>query len=493
MEWKTGAGGPALTTRVGTVEILVRSETIETIVADTELDAIVSSDDSRLSKVGGVSRAIESMAGSSIRNEVATALPLPVGTLAVTSGGRLPVRYIFHAITLDANLRVIPTARTLRQLYREILSRCEALQIERIAIPALATGAAGADFRISAEQLGEAIRAHTANPTVLRLIVLVTPVPNAFRAFLAVFAAPSDDEFVATAAVSKLRAARSSADEPSTISSPLVSSAARPAARIDDQTSRPLLGDRYVLLEEIGRGGMAVVHLAWDLVLRHTVAIKILRPDCADQHSLKREAATAFELTHDGIVRLYHFEPARDKSDAYLVMEYLSWPSGEKWIADAGEAGLPVRAVQEVGIRVCNALAYAHSRKILHLDIKPSNIFVDPAGESAKLGDFGLAQISGTGGAVLQVRPAGTPAYMAPEQIAVGAKLTAATDVYQMAATLWDFVTGTPLKPLSMLMTDFGSDRQPLLAALMQALRPDPTQRPTAAQLGQLIAGAAVT
>src|SRR5262245_5203531 len=186
MEWKTGAGGPALTTRVGTVEILVRSETIETIVADTELDAIVSSDDSRLSKVGGVSRAIESMAGSSIRNEVAAALPLPVGTLAVTSGGRLAVRYIFHAITLDADLRVIPTARTLRQLYREILSRCEALQIERIAIPALATGAAGADFRISAEQLGQCIRAHTTNPTVLRLIVLVTPVPNAFRAFLAV-------------------------------------------------------------------------------------------------------------------------------------------------------------------------------------------------------------------------------------------------------------------------------------------------------------------
>jgi serine/threonine-protein kinase len=251
--------------------------------------------------------------------------------------------------------------------------------------------------------------------------------------------------------------------------------------------SRPVLGDRYVLLEEVGRGGMAVVHLAWDLVLRHIVAIKILRPDCADPQSLKREAAAAFELTHDGIVRLYHFEPSRAESDAYLVMEYLSWPSGEKWIADAGESGLPARAVQEVGIRLCDALAYAHSHNVLHLDIKPGNIFVDPAGESAKLGDFGLARISGTGGAALLGRPIGTPAYMAPEQIAVGAKVTASTDVYQMAATLWDFLTGRPPARLATETAVIHSDRHTLMAVLRQALAPEPGLRPSAMQLRQLI------
>jgi serine/threonine-protein kinase len=260
---------------------------------------------------------------------------------------------------------------------------------------------------------------------------------------------------------------------------------------VESRAARPLLGGRYVLLEEIGRGGMAIVHLAWDLVMRHTVAIKILRPDCADPHSLKREAATAFELTHDGIVRLYHFEPACAGTDAYLVMEYVTWPSGEKWIADAGQAGLPVHAVQDVGIRVCDALAYAHSRKVLHLDIKPSNIFVDPAGEFAKLGDFGLARFFGVGGAALQVKPQGTPAYMAPEQITLGAKVTAATDVYQMAATLWDFLTGSPPQPLSLRTAHLAADRQPLLAVLGQALAADPTLRPTAIQLRQLISTAA--
>jgi O-acetyl-ADP-ribose deacetylase (regulator of RNase III) len=534
MESGIGTGGRGFTTHVGTVAIRVRSEPIETIAADTELDAIVSSDDSMLSMAGGVALAIESLAGSGIRSEVAGALPLAVGTLTVTSGGRSQVKYIFHAITIDANDRVIPTARTVRQLYREVLTRCEALQVERIAIPALATGAARVDSRISAEQLAEAIRAHTLNPTVLQSIVLPIPGHDVFRAFTAALAAPSgdeitadsyptDQELTATIATSTRHQSVPSHDPPRaehprpergvrawfsrlrapeglslraapTGPSPLVLSTHEPAPRltVDGHTSRPVLGGRYVLLEEIGRGGMAVVHIAWDLVLRRTVAIKILRPDCADPHSLKREAATAFELTHHGIVRLYHFEPPRDKTDAYLVMEYLSWPSGEKWIADAGEAGLPVRAVQDVGIRVCDALAYAHSRNVLHLDIKPSNIFVDPAGESAKLGDFGLAQISGSGGAALQVRPVGTPAYMAPEQIAVGAKVTAATDVYQVAATLWDFATGNPPRPLSGFV-HVGSDREPLLGALRHALAPDPKGRPTAAQLGQLITAAVVT
>jgi O-acetyl-ADP-ribose deacetylase (regulator of RNase III) len=492
-----------------------------------------------LSMGGGVSFAIGSMAGQSIRQEVAADLPLSVGTVAVTSGGRLPVKYILHAVTIDLTHRIIPTARTVRHLYRDILSRCEALQIERIAIPALATGAAGVDPLTSSKQLARAIHEHTSNRTVLKSIVLPIPDPEVFDLFVAALFEPEDNPFrsaggahsgdspesapgssgdsgrlrgVGDGAVSpygatnqperSLRArfsrfwrATPSSDVQST-QPPLIDRSLRPDGvaelPIESQTSRPLLGGRYVLLEEIGRGGMAVVHLAWDLVLRHIVAIKILRADCADPQSLQREAALAFELTHAGIVRLYHFEPARARRDAYLVMEYLSWPSGEKWIADSGESGLPVRAVQEVGIRVCDALAYAHSHNVLHLDIKPSNIFVDPAGESAKLGDFGLARISGTGGAALQVRPIGTPAYMAPEQIAVGAKVTTSTDVYQMAATLWDFLTGSPPKPLATATALMASERQPLLAALRQALSPEPNRRPSAAHLRQLIIAAAV-
>ena len=171
-------------------------------------------------------------------------------------------------------------------------------------------------------------------------------------------------------------------------------------------------------------------------------------------------------------------------------MEYLTWPSGEKWIADAGDVGVPAGAVRAVGLAVSDALAYAHSRNVLHLDVKPSNIFVDPAGESAKLGDFGLARFSGTGGSTLQVRPVGTPAYMAPEQMTVGARVTAATDVYQMAATLWDLLTGWPPQLGSLDAAPVSSDRQPLVTALREALLPDPGLRPTAAGLRQLIAAA---
>src|SRR5262249_32743525 len=127
----------------------------------------------------------------------------------------------------------------------------------------------------------------------------------------------------------------------------------RQEVAISSDGNRPLLNERYVLLEELGRGGMSVVYLSWDLVLRRIVAIKVLRPGIADTQTLKREAAAAFELTHDNIVRMYHFEPGKQEKRGYLVMEYVPWPSGEKWIADAGLNGLPVRPVVEVGTHIC--------------------------------------------------------------------------------------------------------------------------------------------
>lgn len=252
-------------------------------------------------------------------------------------------------------------------------------------------------------------------------------------------------------------------------------------------SSRPLLNSRYVLLEEIGRGGMAIVYLSWDLILRHSVAIKILRPDGADPDSLRREAAAALELTHEAILCIYHFEPGDEGKIAYMVMEYLPWPSGEKWIADAGAIGLPVRSVVQVGARIRNALAYAHSRNVLHLDIKPSNIFVDPGGENAKLGDFGLARLTSIGGTVIQFRPAGTPAYMAPEQKAYGPKVSPATDVYQLGATLWDFCTGNPPKVDELDIRGLEPAQRRLLTILQEVLVPDPFKRPTAIQFGEMI------
>ena len=269
-----------------------------------------------------------------------------------------------------------------------------------------------------------------------------------------------------------------------------------PAGRLDELTipsdnERPVLNGRYVLLEEVGRGGMAVVYLAWDLVLRRIVAIKVLRPDIDDTQALRREAAAAFQLTHDSIVRMYHFEPGGQQRRSYLVMEYVPWPSGEKWIADAGVNGLPVRPVVDVGAHICRAVAHAHSRHLLHLDIKPSNLFVDPGGEQAKLGDFGLACISNAHGIAMQLRPVGTPAYMAPEQREPGAIVTAATDVYQLGATLWDLLTGRPPKRDRVDTANFEPERRRVLSVVAGALVDDPKQRPSAEQLADLVIGAA--
>jgi serine/threonine-protein kinase len=261
--------------------------------------------------------------------------------------------------------------------------------------------------------------------------------------------------------------------------------------RVQDAASRPVLGRRYVLLEELGRGGMGIVYLSWDLVLQRSVAVKVVRGDRAEATSLKQEATAAFELNHPSIVRTYHFEPARADTASFLVMEYLRWPSGEKWIADAGIGGLPARAVARVGARIAEALAYAHSQRLLHLDIKPSNIFVDPGGESAKLGDFGLARVTSGSGSTLQLAPAGTPAYMAPEQREHGATITSATDVYQFGATLWDFATGGPPKrgDLGNGSSD-ASPRGKILQVAKAALSSVPSDRPTASELAVRLAQA---
>jgi hypothetical protein len=245
---------------------------------------------------------------------------------------------------------------------------------------------------------------------------------------------------------------------------------------------RPLLLDRYVLLEEIGRGGMGVVHLSWDLLLRRIVAIKTMRDDLRTGQAaekLRREASVATDLDHDGIVRLYHYEPALSGSVAFIVMEYVSWPTGEQWVADAGSFGLPQEAVRDVGLQLCRALSYAHTRGVLHLDIKPSNIFVDPAAERTKLADFGLARALGNSeGRAIQTHPVGTPAYMAPEQRMPGAKLDARTDVYLLSATLWDLATGSP--PGREHRTDtFHSPSLGFLNILAEGLSDDPSSRPS--------------
>ena len=407
----------AAVARIGPVQVLISPERVESVVRSTQVEAIVTSDDANLEMAGGVAAAIGEPAGVSVAKGLGRLPPLAVGQVGITPGGHLPVKYIFHAVTVDWRKNILPTERTIQQLAREILVRCETLPIRCIAVTAFGTG--GPLSLDSAKVSSGWVRAKW----------------------------PAGPAWTCRRAFSRRRTARA-AETAATVPLPADARSSsirrRPAAAqllTGEEDSRPLIDARYVLLEEIGRGGVAIVYLAWDAVLRRTVAIKVLRRDvpyfAEGVESLRREATLAMDLTHEGIVRI--FEPDSRSAGPYLVMEYLPWPTGEKWIADSGDRGLPVHSVLEIGVQLARALAYAHEREVLHTDIKPGNVFVDPAAEHAKISDFGLARaLSARSRKALQLSPAGTPAYMTPEQLMPGAKVGPPTDI-----TSWPRPCGT--------------------------------------------------
>ena len=499
MQTGGGAGAPD-ELEVGGIRVSITTDPIETVLDRERLEAAVSSDDSTLSHGGGVSAAIFRKAGPGIEAEVRARLPLEMGDVAVTSAGHLSLRYILHAVAVDWEHKILPTRRTFQELVRKLLIRAEALRIRRLAIPALGGGAAGLGPEPSLRMMLEVLERHAASPTVLERVVFSVPglgvaaLGRVVEGRRRIPPLPDEEAVHRSSAFTTTapRAARGlswpfgrrAEPEPS-------SSTTHEAPRVEPpkpldtkrhDAARPVLGHRYVLLEELGRGGFAVVHLAWDLILRRVVAVKRLRPELSLSASLHKEAAILLDLQHEGILRVHHFEPASGSAEAYLVMEYVDWPSGDAWLAEAGNRRLPVAPVLEIGAKLCEALAYAHGRGVLHLDVKPSNVFIDPAGEKTKLGDFGLARmVRGREPRALQLASSGTRAYLAPEQKVAGGKVGVTTDVYRLAATLWDFLTGDP-PGLERSKIDAGdAERRRALDALAPALAEDPSARPQGA------------
>jgi O-acetyl-ADP-ribose deacetylase (regulator of RNase III) len=156
---------------------------LEALARDGTVDAVVSSDDTELSMGGGVSAALLAAAGSEVREEAARLAPLTVGDVVVTSAGGLGVRYIFHAVTVDWQRGILPTATTIRHLTGAILRRCEVLGIHRLGVSALATGAAGFAAEESAWIMVRALAGHVANATVLQSLTFALPDPSVREAF----------------------------------------------------------------------------------------------------------------------------------------------------------------------------------------------------------------------------------------------------------------------------------------------------------------------
>jgi hypothetical protein len=204
------------------------------------------------------------------------------------------------------------------------------------------------------------------------------------------------------------------------------------------------LGDRFVLVRELGPGGMSRVFLGRDAVLDRPVAVKVVEPDPEDPQVgllFRREGRAAARLSHPNIVRVY--DAGEDELDgnrvSYIVMEYI--PCGDfKGMIDRNGL-LHETMLSRIGGDVASGLAHAHERGIVHRDVKPRNILLDDRG-SPKLADFGIARaLDGTTSHNRTGSYLGTAAYSSPEQLR-GGRVTAKSDVYSFGAALYHAAVG---------------------------------------------------
>jgi tetratricopeptide (TPR) repeat protein len=195
---------------------------------------------------------------------------------------------------------------------------------------------------------------------------------------------------------------------------------------------------RYVLEEELGRGGMGVVYRAFDHRLGRTVAIKVLNPRQHTPEALRRferEARAAAALSHPGIVHIYDFD--RGFESYFIAMEYVAGPTLTSLLRE--EMPFVRHNLVPLMRQIADAVAYAHARQVVHRDLKPANMVLADR-RQIKILDFGIArrldemELSASGAT-------GTPYYMAPEQI-LGEDPDERTDIYSVGVSFFQMATG---------------------------------------------------
>jgi serine/threonine protein kinase len=210
---------------------------------------------------------------------------------------------------------------------------------------------------------------------------------------------------------------------------------------LGERLARALEG-RYEIIRLLGRGGMAAVYLAQDLVLERQVAIKVLPPDMTRDRELvvrfQQEGKTAAKLDHPNIIPVHRVES--EAGLVYMVMKFVAGQSLEDKL-NRGRGRLPFPQIRQILHQAALALGHAHRRHIVHRDVKPANIMLDEDGRVV-LTDFGIskavqgtAQLTGTGTII------GTPQYMSPEQ-AKGRAVDGRTDQYALAMVGYRALTG---------------------------------------------------
>jgi serine/threonine-protein kinase len=245
-----------------------------------------------------------------------------------------------------------------------------------------------------------------------------------------------------------------------------------------------LSGGRYQLVERLGEGGMATVHLAFDQRLQVWRAIKLLLPHYGNRPRLiarfETEARTMALLEHPNIVRVYDVD--NQDGYAFIVMELIEGGSLVDWLEDHGP--MPPRLAVDVMVEVCRGIHYAHEKGIIHRDIKPHNVMVDRKG-TCRVTDFGIARAGETDQSLTKTGAVmGTWGYMAPEQRSDAKSVDARADVYALTATLYSLLTDR--KPMDLFAADRDPDMlkgvpEPLLPIMIRGTQYDREHRYTSA------------
>ncbi|TCP56392.1 serine/threonine protein kinase [Tamaricihabitans halophyticus] len=258
---------------------------------------------------------------------------------------------------------------------------------------------------------------------------------------------------------------------------------------------------RFQRIRQLGHGGFGTVWLAMDTQLDRTVAVKSAHaPDADTEQRMLREARALAAVRHPNCVRVY--DVVHEPEGLSIVMEYIEGDSLSDAVYDGGLLDDVFAA--RLWSTMAGALSAAHQKGVLHRDVKPSNVIVDPQG-AAHLIDFGIARSKGDSTLTASGMMVGTPDYLAPET-AAGGDATPASDAWQLAATVSYALTGYPPRgdrdnPMAALMAAANGEPNTYLPAnsthirlLAAALDADPARRPTldsvSRQMDQWLVGA---
>jgi eukaryotic-like serine/threonine-protein kinase len=199
--------------------------------------------------------------------------------------------------------------------------------------------------------------------------------------------------------------------------------------------------ERFEIEDRLGSGGFGTVYRAWDSTLEREVAVKVIETDFGTGPRVRREAKAAARLNHPGIVTLFeftHHEFGPEGGRAFLVSELVE---GETVRSLIDQEVLSDQEVAEIGADICEALDHAHSRGVVHRDIKPGNLMYPHRRSGAKLMDFGIARLTDGDDLTSAGDVLGTLSYMSPEQ-AEGLEVGPSGDVFSLALTLFEAWTG---------------------------------------------------